>query len=433
MLWRFCLYGFLKNQRYFEPFFVLALRQRGWSFFLIGLLVAFREISVNVLEVPTGVVADVWGRRRSMILSFVAYVVSFLVFGFATSAGGPTGSPGTVLLFAGMFLFAIGESFRTGTHKAMIFAWLRSQNRTSERTKVYGYTRSWSKIGTVVSVALATAFVFLTGSYSYVFTACAIPYLLGIVNFLGYPQELDGTPHAGGGLGRAGVLLRDALLSAWRHRPLRRLVLESMGYEGVYTASKDYVQPVLKQMAIGLAAGSVLLAGLREEQRAAVLVLPVYAALAILAATASRNAHRFVRRFEGRAEAPATGTDAAAENRAAHCMWLLAVVVFAVMLPTAAFGVHLGIVACFLVLEFLQNLWRPLHISRFDAVSPEQQGATVLSIESQAKSVATMLCAPVLGLAVDALRKVRPDTAFWPIAAVGLAISLFFYLRSARK
>ena len=36
--------------------------------------------------------------------------------------------------------------FRGGTHKAMILDWLRAQGRESERTRVYGFTRSWSKI-----------------------------------------------------------------------------------------------------------------------------------------------------------------------------------------------------------------------------------------------------------------------------------------------
>jgi len=151
MLTRFCLYGFLKNQQYFEPFLVLVLLDKGLSFFEIGLLVAFREVTVNLFEVASGAVADVYGRRRAMITSFAAYIVSFLLFGLASSL---------LALFAAMFFFGIGEAFRTGTHKAMIFAWLRSQGREKERTAVYGRTRSWSKLGSALSVVLAAVFVF---------------------------------------------------------------------------------------------------------------------------------------------------------------------------------------------------------------------------------------------------------------------------------
>ncbi|HOO91697.1 MAG TPA: MFS transporter, partial [Syntrophales bacterium] len=81
MLGRFSLYGFLKNQRYYEPFIILLFLERGFSFTQIGLLVAFREICINVFEVPSGVVADMYGRRRCMMVSFIAYIISFTLFG----------------------------------------------------------------------------------------------------------------------------------------------------------------------------------------------------------------------------------------------------------------------------------------------------------------------------------------------------------------
>jgi MFS family permease len=33
------------------------------------------------MEIPSGALADLFGRRRWMILSFVSYIISFLVFG----------------------------------------------------------------------------------------------------------------------------------------------------------------------------------------------------------------------------------------------------------------------------------------------------------------------------------------------------------------
>ena len=81
MLFRFCLYGFLKNQQYYDIFFVLAFLEKGLSYTMIGTLIGFREICVSLMEIPTGAVADVLGRRRSMIASFLAYIASFALFG----------------------------------------------------------------------------------------------------------------------------------------------------------------------------------------------------------------------------------------------------------------------------------------------------------------------------------------------------------------
>ena len=88
MLLRFCLYGFLKNQRYFEAFLVLAFLEKGLTFFAIGLLIGFREVCINLFEIPSGAVADLHGRRRAMIFSFSAYLVAFAVFTAATALPG---------------------------------------------------------------------------------------------------------------------------------------------------------------------------------------------------------------------------------------------------------------------------------------------------------------------------------------------------------
>ena len=84
MIFRFSLYGFLKNQRYFEPFLFLAFLEKGLDFTDIGILIAVRELTTNLLEIPSGAVADVISRRYSMILSFVAYIVAFTALGYAT-------------------------------------------------------------------------------------------------------------------------------------------------------------------------------------------------------------------------------------------------------------------------------------------------------------------------------------------------------------
>ena len=68
--YKFCAYGFLKNLRFFDAFIILFFVDKGMSFLQIGILYSFKEITINILEMPTGVIADSFGRRRSMIFSF---------------------------------------------------------------------------------------------------------------------------------------------------------------------------------------------------------------------------------------------------------------------------------------------------------------------------------------------------------------------------
>jgi len=78
--YKFCLYGFFKNLKFFEPFLILFFLEKGLTYTQIGSLYAIREIGINLLETPTGFMADALGRKRTMISSFTSYILSFIVF-----------------------------------------------------------------------------------------------------------------------------------------------------------------------------------------------------------------------------------------------------------------------------------------------------------------------------------------------------------------
>jgi MFS family permease len=404
MLARFSLYGFLKNQRYFEPFLYLALIEKGMTFTQIGALVGLRELMINLLGVPMGAVADVLGRRRSMIFSFAAYVVSFVVLGLVDSFWA---------LAAGMGVFAVGESFRSGTHKAMIFDWLAREGRPEDKTRVYGYTRSWSKRGSAVSVIIASGLVLLTDRYTDVFLLCAVPYALGIVNFLGYPAYLEGASTKGAPLREIGSALWRGFRDALRIRPLRRLLAESTVFEGTFKVVKGYLQPLLESLALALP----LLVTLGDRRRTAVLVGAVYVVLHVLGSRASRGAD-------------AVAVRAGSQDRAAGWLWAGNLGVFAAMAGGLALGMPELAAAGFVVLAVLQDTWRPLMITRIDDHAPADIQATILSIESQGQSLFAAILAPLIGIAVDAL---SGDTRFLPVAGLGVVASAGILLLRRRR
>ena len=399
-LFRFSLYGFLKNQRYFEPFLLLAFREKGLSFFQIGLLIGFRELCINILEVPTGAVADLYGRRRSMIASFGAYIISFAVFALSREMWH---------LFGAMGLFGLGEALRTGTHKAIIFDCLRAEGREDERVKVYGYTRSWSQMGSAVSVVIAAALVFWRGTYSDIFWLCIIPYTINIINFLGYPSEADGNRN--GQRSKTQVLRHtwQAFKEAWHHKMQRGLLIEASAFEGVYKVAKDYLQVALKTAAVSLP----VLVMLEDQQRTALLVGLVYCGLHLLSGLASRSAHRIVRWWGG-------------DEAAGTVIWMIALVLYAVL--AGGLGVDMMAVAIvtFVLLNLIQNIRRPLLVCRLNACSTPELAATTLSIESQTRSVVAMVAAPLMGLAVD-------HWGPWTVGVFGAAVALVFAVRGRLK
>ena len=75
----------------------------------------------------------------------------------------------------------MGETLRSGTHKAIIFDHLEKEGLGDQKVRYYGLTRSYSLIGSAVSAVLAGALVFLSDSYEYIFIASTVPYLFGLL------------------------------------------------------------------------------------------------------------------------------------------------------------------------------------------------------------------------------------------------------------
>ena len=418
MLFHFSLYGFLKNQQYYEPFLMLFFLQTlSEDFFKVGLLVGYREVLINLFQVPSGAIADLYGRRRCMMFSFCAYIVSFAIFAFSSALW---------QLLLAMSFFSLGDAFRTGTHKAMIFGYLQRHGRSDEKTKYYGMTRSWSKMGSALSVVIAAGIVFTASAfhgnsqaavYRYLFLACIVPYLISLVNFASYPRYLDGTAGKAPPIGEIFTHLLRVGRDAVKAPALRRLLIESMGYEGIYKVAKDYLQPIVKGLALTLP----LLAALKGMQRTAGLILIVYVAIYLLESFSSRRSDSVRRRKGG-------------EEHGAWFLWKLNLIVFTVIaagltvdwyLSGAAVSFGLAVaIAGFMALAVLQNLWRPMHMGRFDTVGDAKAGATILSVESQAKSLSAAIFAPLLGLAVNAIKnfsQVHSEHAkFIPVCLVGI-------------
>jgi len=380
MFWKFRLYGFLKNLRFFDPFLILFLREMGLSFLEIGALYSIREISTNILEIPTGVLADAFGRRKAMLTSFAAYLVSFALF-YAL--------PRFWIYAIAMILFAVGETFRSGTHKAMILEHLRQHGREAEKVAYYGRTRAASQMGSAIAALAAGALVLCAGSYRIVFLASMVPYVFGMILFLTYPRSLDGLqPRRDGGrfphaVRCIGETLRDTFTS-FRQPDLLRGLVSSAGFDAIFKSTKDYLQPILQTLALSLP----ILLSLSGEKRVAVLVGLMYFVIYIGTSLASSRAGHVAGRVRSL-------------SAAANLTFALGIAALALAGGFAWGGLPVVAVAGYLVVYLVQNLRRPILVGYLSELLTHRTMATGLSIETQFRSLLMAAAAPILGLMAD--------------------------------
>jgi len=375
MLLRFSAYGFLKNLRFFEPFLYLFFLASGLSYLEIGTLISIRETSVLLLEIPTGIVADLTGRRRAMVAAFGAYITSFSIFYLFSSF---------TLFIPAMLLFAAGEAFRSGTHKAMIMTHLDTEDRADRKVAYYGTTRSASRLGSAVSALLAGVLVYLWQDYNVIFAVTIIPYLLGMALMLTYPRELDGDPAT------------RTLSGLWRHisesfrqllrRPgLLRMVVNAAVYDGFFKISKDYLSPIVELFAVSLPA---LLFIEEATERTAILVGVVYFFVYLNSYVSSRKSAALMHRIGNL-------------PRALNLLFFT----FAGLFLAAALFLYLDVLLLSIAAVFfffsLYNLRKPMVVGYLgDRIAPGQR-ATLLSTHNQLRSVAGMVIAPLLGFFAD--------------------------------
>lgn len=405
MYHKFRAYGFLKDLRFFEPFLILFFREMGLSFFHIGVLFSIREIAINLLEIPTGVVADSCGRRKAMIASFSFHLLSFGLFYLSSCFS---------IYALAMVIFAFGETLRSGTHKAMILEHLRFKGIEDHRVEYYGHTRAASQLGAALAALIAAGLVFYAGSYRILFLFSIVPCILGLLLMISYPRELDGSLIRLEGnwkvrlVEQIGVTLRD-FSSTLRRSHLLCGLASSASFDAFFSSTRGYLQPILKAQALALP----LLLFVRDDQRVAIVVGVMYFVIHLATSYAAKNA--------GRVTARAHSLPAAA-----NITCLLGVSLLAGAGLAAALGYYALSIAAFLGFHLLQNVRRPIMVGYLAGIIPHHTMATGLSVETQLRTVLMAGIAPLLGFLADTI---GIGEALVVVAVVAALMSIVLRLR----
>ena len=116
----------------------LALMQHGASIRTISLFLGLYSFTVVLAEFPSGVFADLYGRKTSFLLSAALYFVSYLVIFGSSSAG---------VLGLALVLNGLGRAFSSGSIDALAI----------DQVNGYGKTLEWvtSRLAILESVGLA--------------------------------------------------------------------------------------------------------------------------------------------------------------------------------------------------------------------------------------------------------------------------------------
>jgi len=377
-IWKFCFYGFFKNLKFFEPYLLIYLIGMGLDLFQIGILYAIREGITYLFEVPSGIIADHYGKKKELLICFVFYIISFVLFFIGSNV---------LVITVGMIFYGLGEAFRSGTHKAMILSYLEHKGWYEHKGYVYGRTRSYSLLGSSLSSFLSILLVLNIPALRWIFLACIIPYILDFLLILSYPNELDEKRETEKSLKTFIKLGFGELRDVKSNSNLIKILFSSSTYGGVFKTIKDYIQPILSNMI--LVAGIGTLMNLDANQSVKVYLGLIYGCFYIFSSLASKNVHRLTSTFSSNV----------VFDRSFDIMGVLLL-----LLSFAVYNRFMVIaVSIYFVLYLLMDARRPVFFDVCSDNMKKEQRATVLSVESQIRAVLMIIMAPFFGLIAETL------------------------------
>ena len=360
------------------PIIVLFFQEHGLTLTEVMILQSIYSFSVALFEIPSGFIADVFGRKRTIVLSTIFTFIGFLVFSF----------------FGGFYAFAIaqvlvgiGGSLMSGSDSAIIYDTLLETNSKTTYTKIEGRTYA---IGN-----FSEAFAGILGGFLAVGSIYMPIYVQTSILFFSIPIAftlIEPSMHKENKLDRSFKAVLEVVKFAMvDNQKLKWLIIYSSAM-GVATLSMAwFAQPFFKSINIPLAYFGIL-----------------WAVLNFSAGLTSFNAHQF---------------DKKDKNYKMLFYLSLAMTTSFILL---GFNASVFGLIFILFIYLLRGLVTPILRNAINENTTSNKRATVLSIRSLIIRISFAISAPILGYIAD--------NYSLAISFYGLAIVVgFFSILSAIK
>lgn len=197
---------------------VLLLALRGFSLVEIGTAEGLFHVVSLCCELPSGLLADVLGRKRTLVASYTMFFISALLMAVSRGFGGACLS----LAFS-----AIGYNLQSGTREAITYESMLQVGREADYLKFSSLQNGVYRFSDGGAMLLAGATVLLGWRTAYLLDACIS--LIGLSAALSLTEPVcSGREASSVSVGALPGALRDTILGAWALLRTDRTAVEIM-------------------------------------------------------------------------------------------------------------------------------------------------------------------------------------------------------------
>jgi MFS family permease len=241
------LFTAASSARFTQAIWVIFLAAHGYSPFAIGIFEMIFHLAKFIAEVPTGIFADLAGRRASLIVSCA----------LSAGAGLLYLAPAAPLIALSLALSGVSFAFRGGADSAML--WTLSE-RAGGAHAAARYSRLFSRMFLIMlagEMLGSGAGGFLSGvAASLPFLAQSAILLVAIVPLFLLPEQRLASSHRTSPLAH----LRTGMYAVWRDPVLLGLLLISGLLAGIFTTVNIYGQLYFSGLGFSVAAVGIIFA-----------------------------------------------------------------------------------------------------------------------------------------------------------------------------
>jgi DHA3 family tetracycline resistance protein-like MFS transporter len=127
------------------PAYILFFWSRGLNLFEIAVLASVFEASILLLEIPTGVFADIFGRRRSVVSSHLLQSLAGFIFLL---------SPSFWFFALAEIIQGLGETLKTGALEAWMVDNLKAIGEEGRQSRTFANGERFSRLGLLLGILL---------------------------------------------------------------------------------------------------------------------------------------------------------------------------------------------------------------------------------------------------------------------------------------
>lgn len=349
---------FITNLNMQSSIWVLYLAYCGMNLMQIGLLEGIYHATSIVCEIPSGALADLVGRKKSMMLGRICVTISCIIMLFTRN----------FWWFAISFLLqALGNNFNSGSEEALVYDSMICLGEEKDYIRING------RINTVIEVsqAIATVAGGVLAEYSYFvcYAACTVISLLAFVPvvFMKEPPVLkDGEKE--------------------EHLTAGRLVARHFQTSFGILASDLRILKIVTYFSVVFAAHTLLFfysqqyysdMGYNKIQISIIMLFAGFASC--LGAILSE---RLYRRFEKKISVFSAA------------MIALTLVFYSIGNPVLSIGMFIGA-------NFFNSVLYPIESESLNRIIPSEQRATLISVNIMFFSIVIIVTFPVAGALAD--------------------------------